>query len=77
MDIAQEMLKTFNDNPDLHKRVITDDESFFLFLKLKTQTKGKHFAAIEEIEEKSKQQLLAIPKSAFQKCFEDWKKMLP
>ena len=28
--------------------------------------KEKHFATIEE--------LLAIPKSAFQKCFEDWKK---
>ena len=36
---------------------------FFLFPKLKTEIKGK-----------SKQELLAIPKSAFQKCFEDWKK---
>ena len=47
---------------------------FFLFPKLKTPMKGKRFAAIEEIKEKSKQELLAIPKSAFQKCFEDWKK---
>ena len=29
---------------------------------------------IEEIKEKSKQKLLAIPKCAFQKSFEDWKK---
>ena len=29
---------------------------------------GKRFPAIEEIKVKSK------PKSAFQKCFEDWKK---
>ena len=36
--------------------------------------KGKHFAATEEIKEKSKQELLALPKSVFQKCFEDWKK---
>ena len=36
--------------------------------------KGKHFATIEEIKERSKQELLAIPKSAFQKCFEYWKK---
>ena len=36
--------------------------------------KGKRFATIEEIKEKSKQELLAISKSAFQKCFEDWKK---
>ena len=34
----------------------------------------KRFARIEEIKEKSKQKLLKIPKSAFQKCFEDWKK---
>ena len=36
--------------------------------------KGKHFATIEEIKAKSKQELLAIPKSAFHKCFENWKK---
>ena len=28
---------------------------------------------IEEIKEKSKQELLAIPKSVFQKYFENWK----
>ena len=27
MDIAQEMLETFNGDPDLLKKVITDDES--------------------------------------------------
>ena len=43
----------------------------FLFPKLRTPMKGKHFAMIKEIKEKSKQ---AIPKRAFQKCFEDWKK---
>ena len=47
---------------------------FFLFPKLKTPMKAKRFAMIEEIEEKSKQELLAIPKRAFQKCFEYWKK---
>ena len=35
--------------------------------------KGKRFATIEEIKEKSKQELFAIPKSTFQKCFVDWK----
>ena len=35
--------------------------------------KGKRFATIEEVKEKSKHKLLAIPKSRFQKCFEDWK----
>ena len=44
---------------------------FSLFPKLKTPMKVKRFATIEEIKEKSKQKLLAIPKSAFQKYFED------
>ena len=47
---------------------------FFLFPKLQTPMKGKRFATIEELKEKLKQKLLKIPKSAFQKCFEDWKK---
>ena len=49
---------------------------FFLFPKLKTPLKGKHFATIEEIKERSKQELLAIPENTFQKCFDDWKKIL-
>ena len=49
---------------------------FFLFPKLESPMKGKGFATIEEIKEKSKQKLLAIPKSAFQKRFEVWKKIL-
>ena len=49
---------------------------FFLFLKLKTPKKRKRFATIEEIKEKSKQELLAIPKNAFRKCFEDYKNPL-
>ena len=46
----------------------------FLFPKLKTPMKGNRVITIEEIKEKSKQDLLALPKSAFQKCFQDWKK---
>ena len=48
---------------------------FFLLPKLKTAMRGKRSATIEGINrEKSKQELLAIPKRAFQKSFEDWKK---
>ena len=36
--------------------------------------KGKHFATIEEIKEKSKQKQVVISKSLFQKYFEDCKK---
>ena len=46
---------------------------FFLLPKLKTPMKAKHFAMIEVIKEKLKQDMLAITKSAFQKYFEDWK----
>ena len=44
---------------------------FFLFPKPKAPMKGKRFATIGEIKEKSKKELLAKPKSTFQKCFED------
>ena len=47
---------------------------FFIFPKLKKPMKGNRFATIKEMKEKSKQELLAIPKSTFQKCFMDWKK---
>ena len=46
---------------------------FLLFPKLKIPMKVKRFATIEEIKEKSKQELLEIPKIALQKCFEDCK----
>ena len=49
-------------------------DDFFLFPKLKAPMKGKRFTAFEEIKEKSKQELLTMPKGAFQKCFRDWKK---
>ena len=50
--------------------------NFFLFPKLKTAMKGKRFATIVEIKAKSKQELLVIPKSAFQKCMQGLEKTL-
>lgn len=47
---------------------------FFLFPKLKRPLKGQRFSTIEEIKEESLKVLNAIPKTEFQKCFEDWKK---
>ena len=38
---------------------------FFLFLKLKKAIKGKRFTTIAKIKEKSKQELLVIPKNTF------------
>ena len=47
---------------------------FFLFIKLKAPIEGKRFPTIKVIKQKLKQELLALSKRAFQKCFEDWKK---
>ena len=46
---------------------------FFLFPRLKRPMKGRRFATIEEIKTESLRELKVIPKSAYQKCFEDWK----
>ena len=50
---------------------------FFLFPRFKRPMKGRRFATFEEIKPESLRepyQKEAIPKSAYQKCFEDWKK---
>ncbi|GFU02082.1 hypothetical protein TNCV_837261 [Trichonephila clavipes] len=46
---------------------------FFLFPKIKNTLKGHRFQDIETIKQNLTQQLQAIPKSEFQKGFEDWK----
>ncbi|GFV41153.1 mariner Mos1 transposase [Trichonephila clavipes] len=45
---------------------------FFLFPKIKNTSKGHRFQDIETMKLNSTQQLQAISKSEFQKCFEDW-----
>lgn len=47
---------------------------FFLFPKLKRPLKGRRFDNIDEIKAESLKELKAIPKSEFQKCFQDLKK---
>ena len=46
----------------------------FHFPKLKRPMKGRIFATIEEMKTASPEELKTIPKSAYQKCFEDSKK---
>ena len=65
MDIAQEVI--FKDESDLFKKVITGDESCVYGYDIETK-------ADMEMKEKPKQELLTIPKSALQKCFENGKK---
>ena len=47
---------------------------FFVFPRLERPMKGRRFATIEEIKTESLRELKDIPKSVYQKCFEDWKK---
>jgi hypothetical protein len=51
-------------------------EDIFLLPKLKSDFKGRRIATIEEIKENSLRDLKAIPKQAFQHCFQNWKKLL-
>ena len=66
MDIAYKILTTLNDDQNLLKKVTTGDESWVYNYDIETKSKSSRFATIEEIKEKSKQELLAIPKNAFQ-----------
>jgi len=47
---------------------------FFLFPKLKTTLKGRHFQTIDDIQENAITELHAITESAFQEAFQQWKK---
>nr|CAH7754411.1 unnamed protein product [Callosobruchus chinensis] len=49
---------------------------FFLFPRLKKDMKGKRFASVEEVKQKSLEGLKNIPKSEFKKRFEQWKNRL-
>ena len=45
MDIAQEMLTTFNDDPDLLKKVITGDESWLYGYDIETKAQSYQWKA--------------------------------
>ena len=72
------MLTTFNDDPDLLKKNTTGDESWMHGYDIETKAQLSQWKAFcydcGDKRKKSKQELLAISKSAFQKCFEVLKK---
>jgi hypothetical protein len=47
---------------------------FFLFPGMKSKLKGHRFQDVTEIQEQSLTVLHAIPKSQFQRCFQQWQK---
>ena len=47
---------------------------FIFFSKLKSPLKGQRFSTIDEIKENSLTELRAIPETAFQDWFQQWKR---
>ena len=45
---------------------------FFLFSRLKKSLRGTRFSSQKELIKKSKTALMAVPKTEYKKCFEDW-----
>ena len=70
MEVAQESLTI----PQLPYSPDIAPCDFFLFPKIKITLKGRRFTAIGDIKSVSLKELKTIPKTEFEKCFEDWKK---
>ncbi|PNF35638.1 hypothetical protein B7P43_G18390, partial [Cryptotermes secundus] len=49
---------------------------FFLFPRMKRDVKGKRFADVAEVKEKTTEALSSISKDEFRQCFEKWNKRL-
>ena len=49
---------------------------FFMFPRMKGQMKGKRFAGVREVKKKMLEVLNNISMEEFQKCFQQWEKML-
>ena len=57
MDIAQEILTTFDDDPDLLRKVITDDESWVYSYNIQTKAKSSQWKRPEEPRPKKARQV--------------------
>ena len=55
---------------------ISPQVTFFLFLRMKKILKGKCFATVEEVKQKTEEALIGIKIDEFKNCFEQWKKSL-
>ena len=49
MDIAQEMLTTFNDDPDSHKKVITGNELWVYGYDIETKVQSSQMKACNSV----------------------------
>jgi hypothetical protein len=46
---------------------------FFLFSLIKNSLKGEQFKEVDTIKLNTTQQLLKIPKTVYERCFQQWK----
>ena len=74
INIAQEILDSVRDDPNLLQRVITGDESWVYGYDVETKAQSSQWKLPHEPRPKSKEELNKITKNDFLKCFEDWKK---
>ena len=68
MDIAQEMLTTFNENPDFLKKVITDDELWVYGYGIETKTQSYQWKR-PEVQKTEKNTLSSVKCEGFAHCF--------
>jgi hypothetical protein len=74
VNISQELLDRVGVDENFLKTIVTGDETFILFPKLKPTLKGCRFDTFDEIQKNSTKDLFAIPNEAFQKVFQIWQK---
>ena len=63
MDIVQDMLTTFNDDPDLHKEVFTGDETWTYGYDIETKAQLFQLKHPEELRPKKARQILSNVKA--------------
>ena len=69
MNITQEMLTTFNDNPDLLKKVVTTDESWVYGYDIEPKAQSSQWKPPEEPRPKRTFQVRLNVKFGFAHCF--------
>ncbi|PNF19075.1 hypothetical protein B7P43_G11296, partial [Cryptotermes secundus] len=78
LEIAQDMLDNANSNPNFLNTALYSPDmvpcDFWLFPKLKMPLKGTRFESREDIMRNVMTLLITIPKDAFKKCFQQWRK---
>ena len=68
MDIAQEILATFNDDPDLFKMIITGDQSYVYAYDIESKAQSSQLKSPEKPRPKKEHQVRQIRCEGFPRC---------